>query len=109
MDATETSMPLEAVLKFAANGYSVFPCSKIDKRPLTAHGKNDATRDEAQIRDWYERYNAPAWGSADALVLDIERKPHVDGYDAYLELSAEEGDGGAPVVLTGQYEIDGEK
>lgn len=44
---------LTAALTYAAQGWPVFPCSTVDKRPLTPHGFKDATTDEQQIRRWY--------------------------------------------------------
>jgi hypothetical protein len=51
------SSPLEYALAYAREGFAVFPCKPRDKKPpLTAHGFIDATRDEAQIRQWWTRW-----------------------------------------------------
>lgn len=47
---------LAAALEYAAMGWHVFPLNPGTKVPngrLAKHGKNDATTDEAQIRDWW--------------------------------------------------------
>ena len=46
----------EAALDYARCGIPVFPCNPIDKRPLTASGFKDATRDETQILTWWQQY-----------------------------------------------------
>src|SRR5216684_3337248 len=45
---------LDAALDYARRDYAVFPCSK--KKPLTENGFKDATRDEAEIREWWEKW-----------------------------------------------------
>src|ERR1700757_3297039 len=62
---------LESALRAAGRGGLVFPlhgiragkctcanpdCDHAGKHPLTAHGFKDATRDAAQIRDWWSRW-----------------------------------------------------
>ena len=46
-------MMLDTALDLARKGYYVHPLAPGDKRPLAEHGSNDATRDEATIRDWW--------------------------------------------------------
>lgn len=53
---------LDAALKLASLGYRVFPCREktlgvdmVAKSPLTTNGFYSATRDEHQIRLWWER------------------------------------------------------
>lgn len=44
-----------------SQSYAVFPCSPLDKSPLTKHGLHDASRNEAQVLQW--------WGARpDALI-----------------------------------------
>jgi Bifunctional DNA primase/polymerase, N-terminal/Primase C terminal 1 (PriCT-1) len=45
---------LSAALKLAATGMAVFPCRVRDKRPATANGFKDASRDHEQIRAWWQ-------------------------------------------------------
>src|SRR5262245_53198003 len=66
-----------AALDLAAQGLHVFPCHAGTKKPLTEHGLLDATRDEAQIQAWWERWPkamvAVATGPASGIwVLDID-------------------------------------
>lgn len=44
---------LDHALGYADAGWPVFPLSPRTKRPATAHGKDDATTDETQIRAWW--------------------------------------------------------
>jgi predicted P-loop ATPase len=46
---------LRAALRYAQMGWKVFPCKPCSKQPATRHGFKDATTDEAQIREWWER------------------------------------------------------
>jgi hypothetical protein len=55
----------------------VFPCLPRDKRPATAHGFKDASRDAEMIRSWWQEnanYNvAVATGNASGLiVIDVD-------------------------------------
>lgn len=45
-----------AALDLARKGYYVHPLVPGDKIPLAEHGSNDATRDEATIRAWWQRW-----------------------------------------------------
>lgn len=88
--------PLDAALDYAARGCPVFPvCFNPDplakKYPLTAHGMNDATRDERTILEWWGRWpNAvPAilTGEPSGIVaLDIDIRPCGSGFDSLDEL-----------------------
>ena len=62
-------------------GWSVFPCVRMDKGPLTKHGFHDATTDMAQVERWLQQYPECNWGIAvpgTAIVLDIDT---LDGGD----------------------------
>lgn len=61
-------------MRLAELGYHVFPCVPGEKRPLTEHGVNDATTDDEQIAEWWDRWpNANIGVSTDGLlVIDID-------------------------------------
>lgn len=77
---------LEYALYLASAGFAVFPCEPNSKKPATAHGCKDASRDPAQIRAWWTASPsaniAIATGAAsNLLVLDA------DGANGLLALS----------------------
>jgi hypothetical protein len=45
---------LDVALSCVRRGWFVHPLAPRDKVPITPHGKNDATRDEAQIQAWWK-------------------------------------------------------
>ena len=67
-----------AALDLARAGWSVFPCFEHGARaksPRTEHGHLDATRDEAQIRAWWDRWPQAMIGAPvpdTMLVIDID-------------------------------------
>lgn len=46
----------EAALKYAQQGFTVFPCKPRGKDPLTQHGLHDATTDLNQVRSWWKKW-----------------------------------------------------
>jgi Bifunctional DNA primase/polymerase, N-terminal len=100
MPQTQTTPPtvFEAALDYARCGIPVFPCNPIDKRPLTANGFKDATKDEARILAWWQQYpNAmigvpmgPASGMW-ATDLDVDPARKIDGKAALDQLIAQRG------------------
>ncbi len=50
---------LAAALEYAARGWHVLPCRPADKKPLTKHGKDDATTDGDTILAWWSRWPRP--------------------------------------------------
>ena len=43
-------------LEYANRGIRIFPLRPRDKRPLTTHGFKEATADEAQILEWWDKW-----------------------------------------------------
>ena len=78
---------------YAANGFALFPCSSIDKSPLTKHGFKDASTDVTQLIKWYENYPNCAWGAATSSargVIDFD--PRNDGDKSLARLIAKHGE-----------------
>lgn len=71
---TQTDFLLQAALEYAGLGYSVFPCARGGKKPLTEHGCLDATTDEDQIIEWWEQEVFANIGisTKGLLVVDID-------------------------------------
>jgi hypothetical protein len=74
---TSRSPNLEVALSAAAAGVPVFPFSP-SKRPLTQRGKGDATKDDAQIREWWDRWPQalaaiPTGETTGNVALDVDR------------------------------------
>jgi hypothetical protein len=84
--------PLDAALDYAARFGPVFPVRfnpdpLAKKYPLTEHGKNDASRDAAVIREWWRRWSnavpSIVTGEASGVVaLDIDIRPDGNGFDS---------------------------
>jgi hypothetical protein len=88
--------PGDAALDYAErHGWPVFPCrwrGEGRKRPLTRRGFLDSSRDPDQIRDWWQRWpealiGLPT-GQATAVVVDVDRKNGIDGFDTLDEFGA---------------------
>jgi hypothetical protein len=91
---------LSSALKLARNGMSVFPCRVRDKRPATANGCTDATRDPAQIRAWWQQdanFNiAIATGDRSGIfVVDIDNE---DGANRRLRHDIDVIDNQQPIL-----------
>jgi Bifunctional DNA primase/polymerase, N-terminal len=73
--------PLEYALKYASIGIRVFPLITGTKKPATANGVKNATKDEAQIRAWWEEnpeYGvalAPEFKVGGACFLEFDQHP----------------------------------
>ena len=66
-----------AAVSLAKKGMAVFPCRARDKRPATANGVKDATKDTEIIRHWWQQdpqFNvAIATGEiSNTFVVDID-------------------------------------
>lgn len=94
---------LNAALKYARDGRPVLPLR--GKKPLTKHGVKDATRDEAQITQWWTQWPDANIGLATGsvsgwLVLDIDIKKGKRGDESLRAL--EEEFGPLPMTLKSQ-------
>jgi hypothetical protein len=69
---------VDIALSLAERPWFVFPCGT-DKRPLTAHGFEDASADPDTIKDWWRGHPEALVGIACEMsgifALDIDRKP----------------------------------
>lgn len=88
---------LEWALKYAAQGFAVFPLAPRSKTPATAHGFQDASTDPEQIRKWWERQPRCNIGVATGhglVVIDVDDKEDEgkNGSDALRKWEAEHGD-----------------
>jgi Bifunctional DNA primase/polymerase, N-terminal len=85
---------VDAALDYARRGWPVFPCQwqgERRKRPLVAHGLHTASRDEAQIRNWWRRWphaliGIPTGRAIGAVVLDIDLREDTYGLDTLADL-----------------------
>ena len=76
---------LELALWYASEGVAVFPLMPGQKKPVLSGGFKSATRDETQIRSWWEQHpNANIGGhpGANQVVLDVDGPDHNDRDDA---------------------------
>ena len=64
---------LVAALEYAERGWPLFPMGTSGNRkyPLTDHGRSDATRDPALIREWFEVIGAGWCGAVSRNALNL--------------------------------------
>ena len=65
---------VDAALRYAELGYSVFPCAPGGKVPITPRGFKDATTDATQVRTWWEQHPDANIGmpTGGLLVVDVD-------------------------------------
>lgn len=102
--ATSDSPMLQVALDHAHRGFRVFPCYHMlstglcscgntqcaspGKHPLTSHGCHDASTEEKQIRQWWERWpeaNVAIATGRGLIVIDIDPRHFGDENFAALE------------------------
>ncbi len=79
-------------LAYARAGHEVFPVEPGGKRPICAHGKDDASRDLEQVRDWWVQHPLANIGlrpPVGVVVVDVD--PRAGGATALAELSRAHG------------------
>jgi len=83
---------LNAALHYASIGWQVFPLAPGQKIPITTHGVNDATTNEAQIRAWWSKWPhanigmACGAGSGVYVVdVDVSATGNVNGLESLKE------------------------
>jgi hypothetical protein len=83
---TGTPNEVDAALGYSQQGIPVFPADPLDKKPLINGGFKNATTDENQIRDWWQRWPnamiaAPTGAASNMWVVDVDRDPvrNIDG------------------------------
>lgn len=84
-------MSLEYAVKYAMDGWAVFPLRPNTKVPLTQNGFKDATHDVEQVRQWWSQFPEANVGvvtgrESSLVVVDIDRKNGIDGAIAAAEL-----------------------
>src|SRR6516162_9760263 len=96
--ANKMPTELEAALEYSRRGIPVFPCNPLDKRPLTPRGFKNATRDETQIRAWWQKWpdamiGAPTGPTSGMWVvdLDLDLAKKIDGKATLDQLIAQRG------------------
>jgi hypothetical protein len=83
--------PLEQALAYAELGWAVFPC-RPNKKPYTANGFHDASRDPDRIRKWWIRWPGALIGCPTGringfVVLDVDTKnPRAYGFHTLDDL-----------------------
>jgi hypothetical protein len=86
--ASLSTLPLpQAAARLAEAGAPVFPCVPGEKRPLTRHGFQEASVDLAQVAAWWRRWpsaniGVPTGTPSGVDVVDVDRKPDGNGFDA---------------------------
>ncbi len=74
-NSNRASQPIQsAALRYAALGFSVFPCAPGGKNPIKPHGCKDATTEPAVVENWWRRRpNANIGLSTQGLlVVDVD-------------------------------------
>jgi hypothetical protein len=104
--SAEPNILLAAALTYAERfGFAFFPCKPRGKTPLTEHGFKDASKDPAQISEWWTRWPDANIGIvtgeiSGVIVIDID--PRHGGDESLAALEAKHGPlPTAPTALTG--------
>jgi len=78
--------------RYAEQGYSIFPCKPLAKRPTCEGGVSSATIDEEQITRWWTQQPTAniglATGRTNLLVIDVDEGKKPGARQAWEELKA---------------------
>ena len=82
-----------AAIRYAEQGWPVFPCEPQGKTPLTKHSFKDATTDQNTIRQWWQRWpdaniSVPMGLATGLVAIDIDGQK---GRDTLAALEAQHG------------------
>jgi hypothetical protein len=85
---------IEAAVAYAGRGWPVFPCRPMSKIPATLNGFNDATIDEAKIREWWTacptlNIGIRTGAISGFVVIDLDYRPPDDGWVSWTRLMDE--------------------
>ena len=90
---------LDAALGYARQNIPVFTTNPLDKKPLTSNGFKNATTDENQIREWWQRWpnamiGAPTGPASRMWVVDVDQDSvrGIDGMATLTKLIAQYGE-----------------
>lgn len=97
MDKNKNEM-LEAALKYAGQGWAVFPLKPRGKAPVTTNGVKDATTDYEQVKTWWNKYPKANIGiatgqkSGGLVIVDLDvKETGVNGLDSLKDWERENG------------------
>ncbi len=98
----------EVAVKYAANGWPVFPCRENGKKvkaPYTKNGFKDATTNQVQIKQWWHQHpNAligfPTGTETGILVIDCDVRQTGNGTENYKQLLSDHQIKDFPCILT---------
>lgn len=95
---SDSQIMKEYALRYAKLGLAVIPIRSRDKIPITEHGCKDASKDEGQINEWWNRYPDAnigiATGHISNLIVIDEDVDEDKGLDGVQEVSKWERENG---------------
>jgi Bifunctional DNA primase/polymerase, N-terminal/AAA domain/Primase C terminal 2 (PriCT-2) len=92
-----TRVFVDAALLLAANGWPVFPCNPLNKKPLTEHGFKDATLDETVIKSMWTKWpmamiGVPTGKESGFWVVDLDTDTDKNGVAEWDKILQEHPD-----------------
>lgn len=89
----------EAAITYINQGFAVFPLARRSKKPLTAHGVKDASKDPAVVKGWWQQWPDANIGIATGQIsgglcvidMDVDENKGIDGYKSLRDWQTEHG------------------